>query len=353
MITLPSCEPFAAYADITREQWLALRRTGIGGSEAGAVMGLSEYGSPLTVVLDKTGRLPISNEESEFATVGNILEPIIRRELVGQYIAEKMKLAVAVLDPTHMYRSREWPWMLCNPDGFLHIPTMYEHTFEGLEEDEIRLAEKARDIGLEIKTGSSYQLKHWGGRGGDEVPDSYYCQVQHYMAVTGLSEWWIFGLIGNQRLLRIVPRNEEFIAALVEEERKIWEIVEANDPLLFPLPNGSDADMEALLQVGTPQTSGVLVMTGYEGDIDAYKALSEEAKRIDAERARIKQRLIQAMGRSKYGQAGRWDLNMIRYQVPTFDRGKLKKDHPDIAEQYTSHTEAGRLNIKERKEETK
>jgi len=39
MIKLPACEPIGAYEDLTHEDWLQLRNTGIGGSDAGAVMG--------------------------------------------------------------------------------------------------------------------------------------------------------------------------------------------------------------------------------------------------------------------------------------------------------------------------
>lgn len=43
-----------AIADMCREDWLKLRKTGIGGSEAGAVCGLNPYSSPMNVFRDKT-----------------------------------------------------------------------------------------------------------------------------------------------------------------------------------------------------------------------------------------------------------------------------------------------------------
>ena len=41
-------------ADMSREEWLRLRKTGIGGSDAGAVCGLHPYSSPMKVFYDKT-----------------------------------------------------------------------------------------------------------------------------------------------------------------------------------------------------------------------------------------------------------------------------------------------------------
>lgn len=41
-------------AGLSREDWLRERRTGIGGSDAGAICGLNPYSSPMDVYLDKT-----------------------------------------------------------------------------------------------------------------------------------------------------------------------------------------------------------------------------------------------------------------------------------------------------------
>jgi len=38
------------------EEWKELRRSSIGGSDAGAIIGLNKWASPLTVYLDKKGK---------------------------------------------------------------------------------------------------------------------------------------------------------------------------------------------------------------------------------------------------------------------------------------------------------
>ena len=43
---------------LTHDEWLALRRTGIGGSDAGAIMGVSPYKGAFSVWADKMGKLP-------------------------------------------------------------------------------------------------------------------------------------------------------------------------------------------------------------------------------------------------------------------------------------------------------
>lgn len=328
-LQLPACEPVAAYEDLTRADWLELRKKGLGGSDAGAVMDMDEYGSPLVLCLDKTGRLPdVDISGKEPVAVGNILEPLIRSHVVAPYIRDTLGLDVEVLDPTHMYRSRKHPFMLINPDGFLIID--------------------GRLVGLEIKTGNIHQLKYWGGMDGDEMPDRYYCQVQHYLAGTGLDEWWTFGLIGNQRLLRIVPRNEDFIGRLVNKESNLWDIIERNDPLLFPMPNGSDGDMDAIMALGSPQDDSTVDLTALSGHITAYQRMTWEIKEQEDERKRVKQEILIAMEQSHYGESDKHRVTFSRFMKSSIDTRRLKKDHPALVEGYTDYTENGRMSVKEK-----
>lgn len=41
-------------AGLDNHEWLALRKTGIGGSDAGAVCGLNPFSSPMKLFYDKT-----------------------------------------------------------------------------------------------------------------------------------------------------------------------------------------------------------------------------------------------------------------------------------------------------------
>jgi predicted phage-related endonuclease len=231
--------------------------------------------------MEKTGRYtPPDISDKEEVEVGNLLEAFIRREMVAPFIRKKLGIDVEVIDPTHMYRNNERPWQLINPDGFLIV--------------------EGRTVGLEIKTGSSYTMSNWGGRDGDEVPDPYGCQGQHYMAGTGLDEWWTFGLIGNVRVLRIMKRNEEFIQRLNAAEADLWEIVKLNDPLYFPLPGGTDGDMDALMQSRMYADETTMDLSAYTDDVNRYIDLKVEIDDRTEERERVKQKIIQAMDRARY-----------------------------------------------------
>jgi putative phage-type endonuclease len=68
--------------DINRQQWLDVRKQGLGSSDAAAAVGLNPYQSQLELWLIKTGRdadlpKPDTDDESSPMYWGNILEPIV------------------------------------------------------------------------------------------------------------------------------------------------------------------------------------------------------------------------------------------------------------------------------------
>jgi putative phage-type endonuclease len=324
------------------DDWLQHRTTGIGGSDAGGILNLnSKYSSPLAVWMDKTGRsIPDDLSGNEAIWFGNTMEAIIRREFVAPYILEKMGIEVEVIDPTHMYRSIENPFMSINTDGFLRIEYMNYNKEAGMSEPQEKL------VGLEIKTGNSYVLSQWGGVNGDEIPDSYYAQDQHYMAGTGLDEWWTFGLIGNQRLLRIVPRNETFIADMIKKEKAFWELVQLNDPLYAPMPTGSDADMKALFQLGEQQQDTTVFLSDIQQPINQYEYANARIKELETYKEQQKQEIIMAMGTSKYGETNNYKVTFSRFNRSNFNMSKFMQDHPGILDDYITESETGRLSVK-------
>ena len=78
-----------------REEWLELRRGGVGSSDCSAIIGLGKYGSQWSVWLEKTGRAR-PDEESEAMLWGTLLEPVIRAqfaERLGVEIEERRLVA--------------------------------------------------------------------------------------------------------------------------------------------------------------------------------------------------------------------------------------------------------------------
>lgn len=177
--------------DLTREQWLNWRMLGIGGSDAAAVCGVSKWRGPLTVYMEKKGLLERS-EPGESAYWGTTLEDVVAQEFVK-------RTGLRVRRRNAMYRHPEYPWMLANVDREV----------------------VGANVGLECKTTSAYRGGEWDG---DELPDEYYIQNQHYIEVMGWDWCWTSVLIGGQRFMqKQVMRNDALIAQIVEKEREFWE----------------------------------------------------------------------------------------------------------------------------------
>ncbi|GAB6276288.1 MAG: hypothetical protein SAMD01599839_08280 [Rectinema sp.] len=202
-----SFETIADTRELTHEQWLDLRRTGIGGSDSGAIMGMNSYSSRFMVALDKYGKIP-PKEETDAMRHGKRMEPILRHEFVDVF-REVTGLTVEVFESPWMYRSKLYPWMLADIDGVIKLPPDGYTTPDGIHLDGIG--------GMECKT-----VSHENDWKDDSVPDNYYCQDTHYMTVLGFKWIMMPVLIINRIELRVVPLNQEFQTKLIEAEREFW-----------------------------------------------------------------------------------------------------------------------------------
>lgn len=95
---------------------------------------------------------------------------------------------------------------------------------------------------FEAKTASAFKAGEWE----NAIPDEYMLQIQHYMAVTGFKAAYIAVLIGgNTFRWRLVERDEELIAMLVQLEAEFWDCVKNDTP---PLLDGSEATAKFLAE---------------------------------------------------------------------------------------------------------
>ena len=96
--------------DMTRFDWLDLRRTSIGGSDVATILGFNKYKSPYQLWLDKTGQIDIdTTDPSEAAYWGNVFEQSVAEEFSIR--AEKK-----VRQDNHMYFHKEYDFLSVNVD---------------------------------------------------------------------------------------------------------------------------------------------------------------------------------------------------------------------------------------------
>lgn len=207
-----------------RAAWLAWRREGIGASDAAAIAGVAPYRGPMSIWLDKTGRLPLEDdEESEYVRWGNLLEPAIAEEFekrTGLFVPARALMLEYTETP-----DREW----------------MRATIDGLVSDLPPGLHSSGDAPLgvlEIKTVAGFKSKDWqpGEKNDLGIPEHFQLQVQHQLAVTGLQHAWIAVLFGGQRMeIRELERDEELIDSLVGLEEAFW-----TKHVLADVPPGGD-----------------------------------------------------------------------------------------------------------------
>jgi putative phage-type endonuclease len=331
---LEHCPKSINIADMGYEDWLELRKGSIGGSDAGAIMRyVGEWGSPLTVFLDKKG-LAKSKEMSPAAKRGKILEPVIR-----EYFGEEYP-GITIIKSPYMFYSKEHDFISANLDGFIHAEKPFEingKTIEGLG-------------GLEIKS-----TKTGYGFGADEIPDGYYAQVQHYMAVTGL-QWFVMAVyfLENEDIgYYVIGRNDDFINNdLIPAEKDFWEnYILKNE---WPAAVGIDSEEEMLtgmFEGGSTLTLGEEereLCREYLGAHVRFKEAEDTKKRISITLKEILVKKQSNNGEKKISAiAGGYSISWSRFQQTRLDTEAIKK--AGLYDRFAKTSESGALRITEKK----
>tara|TARA_B100001248_G_scaffold239629_1_gene205052 strand:- start:29849 stop:30766 length:918 start_codon:yes stop_codon:yes gene_type:complete len=286
-------------------EWLEVRRSGIGGSEAAAILGVSKYNTPLDIYMQKINGS--HTPDNEAMLWGRVLEPVIR----DQYAERTGR---KVLDTHQIVRSKKHPFMLASLDG--------------VTEDN-RL--------LEIKT--TRFPDNWGEEGSDEIPDNYLVQVQHYMAVTGLQVADIAVLIGGSDFrLYEVEADKELQQILINQEKLFWNnLKEGNAPDPF------NAEDVALLykhsKEGEVEADNLL----YE-KIEQLKNVQAQQKSYAAEEKEIKTAIQLHMGEYDTLTYQGKKLCTWKSSKPSkrFDSKSFKADYPGMYADYCIEGTASR-----------
>ncbi|ANB59064.1 putative phage-type endonuclease domain protein [Anoxybacillus sp. B7M1] len=312
----------AETANMSRLDWLRLRQKGIGGSDAAAISGLNKYKSPIQVYYEKVEGVKES-VPSEAAYWGTILEDIVAQEF-SQRTGLKVRRRNAIL--CHP----EYPFMIANVDRLV----------------------VGEDAGLECKTASEYLKDEWVE--GEKIPDQYFIQCQHYMAVTGRSKWYIAVLIGGNKFRwDVIERDEEIINYLIEIEAEFWQRVIEKRP---PEVDGSEASTN-LLNLLYPVKSVVDDEAELPGEVDALiaelEAVNAEIKEKSEKKAEIENKIKALLGERERGRTSEYVVKWSVVNSNRFDSKRFAKEHPDLYRQYVQTATYRRFSISKNKKTRK
>ena len=203
--------PTEKYILPDRAAWLAARKNHIGGSDAAACGGRSPHKDNVQLWEEKMGLVLLEDiSDKEYVRYGTEAEKYLR----GLFALDFPEYQV-LYDENNMFLNPNFPWMHASLDGEL-------------------MDRQGRHGILEIKTTNilqSSQRRNWEGR----IPDNYYCQVLHYLAVTEYdfavlkaqlkSEWG--GELHIEVRHYFIERKEveEDIRELLDAEQRFWDCV--------------------------------------------------------------------------------------------------------------------------------
>ena len=190
------------------------------------------------------------------------------------------------------------------------------------------------DAILEIKTTNS--LGNMKLLRGGEYPAQYYCQMMHYLAVTGKKKAYLAVLINCREFKHFeLERDEEEIAALMAEEQRFWDKVQTDTP---PLPIGIDADTQTL-QTLYPEGDGSSIdLYGCGGILEAYEDLGKRIKELSKEQEAYAQQVKQILGAAEAGRTDGWRVSWKTTTKRTLDKAALEKVVPGGLDQYTKES---------------
>ncbi|WP_367189897.1 YqaJ viral recombinase family protein [Burkholderia sp. Ed8] len=294
---------------LARDDWLSVRKSGIGGSDAASAVGLNPYKSQLELWLEKTGRdadleKPDPKDTTTPVYWGTLLEPIVAAAYTQQ-TGNRVRKVNAVL------RHPFIPFMLANLD---------------------REVIGADVQVLECKTAGINGAKLWR----EGVPEYVELQVQHQLAVTGKQSAHVAVLVCGQQLdVHRIDRDDDLIEKLIELEARFWQYVETDTP---PPADGSDSADRALRSL-FPRDAGSTVdfsddrnLSATFADLVSVRAEIETREQLESQ---LKQRIQQAMGEASRAIFETGEVSFKRSKDGSgIDLKKLLVDHPEFQQQY-------------------
>lgn len=304
-----------------REEWLEIRGRGIGGSDVSALMGLNEYKSPLTLWLEKTGRIDSKNlSDNESVQWGITLEPIIRKKFADKHPE------YAVQIPEGTYCSDDYPWERANLDAEL-------------------IDRKTGAFGvLEIKTVGERRAEDWR----DGPPDYYQTQVIHYLNVTGYTFAWFAVLIGGQRYreFRFNPDNDDR-EAVRNAVKQFWGMVQRDQ---MPKLVGKRDEGQALTDYFGDGNGEYVQNIDASELVERYQAICADIKALESEKNHVSNQIKEMIGEARGLATDIYRVTWSRVERTTTDMKKLAADNPELLQEYQqTKTYDGGLRISELK----
>ena len=291
------------------DDWLAKLGESIGASESGAILGLNPWKTAVDVWIEKTNETePL--EDNLNMRLGRDLEPIIQKlfeEETGLKVRKDHKIRI----------DDEYIFITTNLDGIV-------------------IGEK---VPVEYKT-----MTKWDG----DIPDYYYCQIQHQMMVTNTPYCYFVVLVlglGKQLVVEKYDRDDSFIYKMRKELVHFWNenVLKNVVPEIVSIEDAKkvykDVDPESILEADD-------VIFNMLSEMDRFRHLKNK---YDARYKDMQKDVMVQMGNKEMVEFN--GISFASWKQPKnslkFDSKQFKKDHPNLYITYSKEVAgARRFNLK-------
>ncbi len=306
--------------DLSREDWLAVRKQGIGSSDAAAACGIHPYLSMLELWMIKTGRMTSNIDESieGYSPLywGNTLEPMVAK-YYQEHTGNKVRRVNAVLQHAE-------------PDNHFMLANL-DYAVTGSDDVQI----------LECKTAGEHGAKLWK----HGVPLYVTCQVQHQLAVTGKNAAHICVLLcGHEAKIYKVERDEHLIESITRHERLFWHYVETDTP---PTPDHSESAARALKQLyPKPKPSSKIDLSADDSANSLFEQLlsyRDYMQELEERHDKVKHQLQTLIADNEVAVFDKGAISWKRSKDSVgLDSKAVIKAHPDLLTQFSKTKQGSR-----------
>lgn len=297
-----------------REEWLDVRKSGIGSSEVATIVGLNPFETPYQLWRRKRG-LDAPQEENFAMKAGHYLEDAVAQfwhDETGRDIIKRSAIDWII-------RSKEKPFMQVSPDRTYWLDGKHSNDNKGI---------------LECKT---TQLPV----DGDDLPKHWFCQVQYQLGVAEITQgsiaWLTQGREFGYRDIAFVP---DFYGWLAEEAEKFYR-----DNIIGGAEPAAVRVRDILLKYNR-HADGKIIEVGQD-IFDAYselKGLKKELAALDERKEALEEQIKMAFGDAEAISYGGDTIATWKAPKPSmkFDSAAFKAANPALYNEFSKEAQGAR-----------
>lgn len=273
-------------ASLTKDEWLAYRRTGLGGSDAAAALGVSPWTTARDLYFDKLNIVSAIDDNDNWVQkeIGHLLEDLVAKIF-------HVKTGYRIYQIKRMFRHPLYPFMIADIDFFIELPD-------------------GTTAILEIKTTNHNAINKWWDGKKEIIPLNYQLQGRHYMCVMNIDKVYFCCLYGNNEnevIIRTLDRDLIYESELIALEESFWvNHVLAQVPP--PYTETGDLVLDSVRRhfgAADPDAPEVLLSDGHGNELLRYlelqrikSELDRQSRSIDEQMKTIKGMIVAEMGKS-------------------------------------------------------